>query len=145
MVSEAQMEIVKATSPRASQEGARLVTGGGRANRPGFFLQPTVFAGVTDDMTIAREEIFGPVISVLDFDEEDEVVARANATPFGLSGGVFTADLTRAHRVVGEAAGRLLLDQHLQPDAGGGALRRRARCPVWGARTGSPRSSIIPS
>src|SRR5690606_34593526 len=66
----------------------------------GCYIQPTVFADVTDDMTIAREEIFGPVMCVLDFDHEDEVIARANATEFGLSGGVFTSDMARAHRVV---------------------------------------------
>ena len=99
MVSEDQMKIVGGYIARGIEEGARLVTGGGRVNRPGYFLQPTVFADVTDGMTIAREEIFGPVMSVLDFETEDEVVARANATPFGLSAGVFTADLTRGHRV----------------------------------------------
>ena len=56
---------------------------------------------MTDDMTIAREEIFGPVMSVLPFEEEEEGIARANATPFGLSAGVFTRDLARAHRVIG--------------------------------------------
>ena len=85
-------------------EGARLLTGGGRARvqgfEGGFFVQPTVFAGVADDMTIAREEIFGPVMSVLNFEDEDEAIARANATPFGLAAGVFTRDLARAHRVV---------------------------------------------
>jgi betaine-aldehyde dehydrogenase len=60
----------------------------------------TVFADVTDAMTIAREEIFGPVMCVLDFDDEDEVIVRANATEFGLSAGVFTSDVSRAHRVV---------------------------------------------
>ena len=85
-------------------EGARLVTGGERV-RPqgfdgGFFVAPTVFADVTDTMRIAREEIFGPVMCVLDFEDEDEAVARANATPFGLAAGVFTRDLARAHRVV---------------------------------------------
>ena len=88
----------------ARAEGARLVTGGSRARIQGFeagvFVQPTVFAEVTDTMTIAREEIFGPVMSVLAFDSEDEAVARANATPYGLAAGVFTADLARAHRVV---------------------------------------------
>ena len=85
-------------------EGARLLVGGGQPRIQGFeagtFVEPTVFADVTDDMRIAREEIFGPVMSVLDFDTEDEVVARANATPFGLAAGVFTADLARAHRVI---------------------------------------------
>jgi betaine-aldehyde dehydrogenase len=56
---------------------------------------------VTDDMTVAREEVFGPVLSVLAFDDEAEAVSRANDTPFGLSAGVFTRDLTRAHRVIG--------------------------------------------
>ncbi len=99
MVSEAQMRVVEGYIARGLEEGARLVTGGGRVTRPGFFLQPTIFAEVTDGMTIAREEIFGPVMSVLDFESEDEVVARANATQFGLSAGVFTGDLARGHRV----------------------------------------------
>ena len=101
LVSQAQMEKVLSYIEGARTEGARLVTGGQRLNRPGFFVTPTVFADVTNEMTIAREEVFGPVMSVLDFDDEDEVVARANATEFGLSAGVFTRDLSRAHRVVG--------------------------------------------
>jgi len=83
-------------------DGARLVTGGSQREGPGFFVQPTVFADVTDTMTIAREEIFGPVMAVLDFDTEAEVITRANATEFGLSAGVFTRDLTRAHRVIAQ-------------------------------------------
>ncbi|WP_075214901.1 betaine-aldehyde dehydrogenase [Mongoliimonas terrestris] len=85
-------------------EGARLLVGGGVPKLQGFeagaWVEPTVFADVTDTMRIAREEIFGPVMAVLDFDTEDEVIARANDTPFGLAAGVFTADLTRAHRVI---------------------------------------------
>ena len=68
----------------------------------GFFIEPTVFTGVTDGMRIAREEIFGPVMSVLKFDSEDEVIERANNTEFGLAAGVFTRDLPRAHRVIAE-------------------------------------------
>ncbi|ALG89425.1 MULTISPECIES: betaine-aldehyde dehydrogenase [Actibacterium] len=101
MVSARQMEIVKGFIASGTGEGARLITGGRQIDRPGYFLEPTVFADVTDDMTIAREEIFGPVMSVLDFEEEDEVIARANDTVYGLSAGVFTRDLTRAHRVIG--------------------------------------------
>jgi betaine-aldehyde dehydrogenase len=101
LVSQAQMEKVLGYIEGARAEGARLVTGGQRLNRPGFYVAPTVFADVADAMTIAREEVFGPVMSVLDFDDEDEVVARANATEFGLSAGIFTRDLSRAHRVVG--------------------------------------------
>jgi betaine-aldehyde dehydrogenase len=86
------------------EEGARLVVGGGIPSIQGFeggaFVEPTVFADVTDDMRIAREEIFGPVMAVLDFADEDEVVARANDTPFGLAAGVFTRDLARGHRVI---------------------------------------------
>eukprot|EP00051_Salpingoeca_urceolata_P032293 m.15105 g.15105 ORF g.15105 m.15105 type:complete len:534 (+) comp4960_c0_seq1:76-1677(+) len=70
------------------------------ANGP--FVEPTIFAGCTDDMRIVREEVFGPVMTILPFDDEAEVVARANDTPFGLSAGVFTNDLTRAHRVIGQ-------------------------------------------
>jgi betaine-aldehyde dehydrogenase len=66
----------------------------------GYFVQPTVFDGCSDDMAVVREEIFGPVMTVLSFAEEDEVVARANATEYGLAAGIFTRDLTRAHRVI---------------------------------------------
>ncbi|MCX7559105.1 betaine-aldehyde dehydrogenase [Sulfitobacter sp. F26204] len=99
MVSERQMRVVLGCIEKGQAEGARLVTGGGRIDREGFYLQPTVFADVTDDMSIAREEIFGPVMAVLDFEDEDDVMTRANDTEFGLAAGVFTKDLTRAHRV----------------------------------------------
>jgi betaine-aldehyde dehydrogenase len=99
MVSERQMNIALGYVEKGKAEGARLVTGGARLDREGFYMQPTVFADVTDDMIIAREEIFGPVMAVLDFEDEDEVVARANDTEFGHAAGVFTKDLTRAHRV----------------------------------------------
>jgi betaine-aldehyde dehydrogenase len=101
LVSARQMEIVQGYIAKGVEEGATLFAGGRRIQREGFWLEPTVFADVTDDMTIAREEIFGPVMSVLDFDDEEEAVARANATDYGLSAGVFTRDLARAHRVIG--------------------------------------------
>jgi len=100
MVSGRQMEIVQGFIAKGIEEGARLVSGGAREGDSGYYLQPTVFADVTDDMTIARDEIFGPVLSVLDFDDEADVLARANDTQFGLAAGVFTKDLTRAHRMV---------------------------------------------
>ena len=88
----------------ARREGARLVCGGRVPDVPGlrsgFFVEPTVFADVTPDMTIAREEIFGPVMCVLDFDDEEEAIARANASEFGLAAGVYTRDIQRGHRVV---------------------------------------------
>jgi betaine-aldehyde dehydrogenase len=99
MVSERQLGIVLGYVDKGRAEGARLVTGGARLDRDGFFMEPTVFADVTDDMVIAREEIFGPVMAVLDFEDEDEVMKRANDTEFGLAAGVFTRDLARAHRV----------------------------------------------
>jgi len=86
------------------KEGATLLHGG-KALQPsdapnGYFIAPTIFADCTDDMTICQEEIFGPVMSVLTFDSEEEVITRANATEFGLAAGVFTQDITRAHRVI---------------------------------------------
>ncbi|WP_415403719.1 betaine-aldehyde dehydrogenase [Tateyamaria sp. SN3-11] len=102
MVSARQMEIVQGYIAKGQDEGARLVYGGKRLEREGFYLEPTVFADVTDEMTIAREEIFGPVMAVLDFEDEAEVMPRANATEFGLAAGVFTRDLARAHRVAAE-------------------------------------------
>jgi betaine-aldehyde dehydrogenase len=116
MVSWAQREKVLAYIEKGKTEGATLVTGGGIPNHvtgEGYYVQPTVFADVTDGMTIAREEIFGPVMCVLDFDDEAEVIKRANTTEFGLSGGVFTADLTRAHRVVDQLeAGTLWINTY---------------------------------
>jgi betaine-aldehyde dehydrogenase len=89
-------------------EGAICVTGGGAANvaglTDGWFVQPTVFTDVRDSMRIAGEEIFGPVMCVLVFDDEHEVVGRANATQFGLAAGVFTRDIQRAHRVIARLA-----------------------------------------
>ena len=100
MVSERQLNIVLSYINKGKAEGARLITGGNRIPGDGYYIQPTVFADVTDDMSIAREEVFGPLMSVLSFENEEEVVGRANATEFGLAAGVFTADLSRAHRMV---------------------------------------------
>jgi betaine-aldehyde dehydrogenase len=104
LISEAHMEKVLGYIARGRAEGARLLVGGYRVTTGdlanGYFVAPTVFDACHDDMAIAREEIFGPVMTVLDFDDEEEVIARANATEFGLAAGVFTNDLTRAHRVI---------------------------------------------
>ena len=106
LVSEVHMHKVLGYIERGRAEGARVLTGGGRASggklAHGFFVTPTVFDGCEDGMAIVREEIFGPVMAVLEFEHEEEVVSRANATEFGLSAGVFTNDLTRAHRVIAQ-------------------------------------------
>ena len=100
MVSERQCEIVEGFIAKGIAEGAKLICGGERLDKPGYWLTPAIFSNVKDDMIIAREEIFGPVISILEFKEEAEVLTRANATEYGLAAGVFTQNLPRAHRMV---------------------------------------------
>lgn len=87
-------------------EGAKVATGGKRMHPQGFesgyFMEPTILTQCRDDMRVVREEIFGPVMSVLTFSDEQEAITRANATQFGLGAGLITRDLTRAHRVAGQ-------------------------------------------
>lgn len=104
LISREHMEKVLGYVDKGRAEGARLLVGGERvtdgALAKGCFVAPTVFDGCDDRMAIVREEIFGPVMTVLAFDEEEEAIRRANATPYGLAAGVFTRDLARGHRVV---------------------------------------------
>jgi betaine-aldehyde dehydrogenase len=104
LISEEHMHKVLSYIARGRAEGAQILTGGMRVTRgelgKGFFVAPTVFDNCRDDMAIVREEIFGPVMAVLEFEDEEQVIARANATEFGLAAGVFTNDLTRGHRVI---------------------------------------------
>ncbi|MEM9058418.1 MAG: betaine-aldehyde dehydrogenase, partial [Pseudomonadota bacterium] len=104
LVNRAQYERVLGYLELARDEGANVIIGGERAAVAGLdnglFVQPTVLTGVRDDMRVAREEIFGPVLSVLDFESEDEVIERANGSEFGLAAGVFTKDIQRGHRVI---------------------------------------------
>ena len=101
--SRAQFEKTLAYIRLGQEEGARLVHGGKRIDDPrlanGYFVEPTVFADVTDDMRIAREEIFGPVVCILRWTDEDDVVARVNALDYGLTASIWTHDLDRAHRL----------------------------------------------
>jgi betaine-aldehyde dehydrogenase len=104
LISEAHMNKVLSYIERGRAEGAKILTGGVRVTKgdlsKGYFVAPTVFDNCRDDMSIVREEIFGPVMSVLEFEHEEDVIQRANATDFGLAAGVFTNDLGRAHRVI---------------------------------------------
>ncbi|MCU7553857.1 betaine-aldehyde dehydrogenase [Alteromonas sp. ASW11-19] len=104
LISEEHLELVMSYIEKGKQEGATVAIGGERIKPDsapdGYFVAATVFTDCTDDMTICREEIFGPVMSVLTFDDENEVIKRANATPMGLAAGVMTTDIRRAHRVV---------------------------------------------
>ena len=104
LISAEHMEKVLGYIEKGKAEGAKVLAGGKRltngALANGFFVQPTIFDGCRDDMAIVREEIFGPVMTVLSFETEDEAVRRANATEFGLAAGVFTRDLARGHRVI---------------------------------------------
>jgi aldehyde dehydrogenase (NAD+) len=95
-VDKEQFEKVMGYIEAGKRDGAKLLVGGGRSGNAGYFIQPTVFADVSDEMKICREEIFGPVMSIIKFKTIDEVVKRANTTAYGLAAAVWTKDITKA-------------------------------------------------
>ncbi len=112
MVSEGQRDRAAGMISDAEAAGARVVTGGRKMNIPGAFLEPTILADVSPDMRIANEEVFGPVLSVLSFDGEQEAIDIANGTPYGLVGGVFTRDIGRATRAARDIrAGQVFVNE----------------------------------
>jgi aldehyde dehydrogenase (NAD+) len=99
LISQKQMERVLGYIESGRREGAQAICGGERAGNAGYFVQPTVFADVDATMTIAQEEIFGPVVSVLRFSDEEEAIGLANGTDYSLAAAVWTNDIHRGHRV----------------------------------------------
>ncbi|CUK15727.1 Putative aldehyde dehydrogenase AldA [Shimia thalassica] len=112
MVSESQRDRAAQMVSDAQAQGANVATGGRKMNIPGAFLEPTILTDITPEMTIANDEVFGPVLSVLKFSTDDEAIKIANGTPYGLVGGVFTSNLDRATRAAQQLrAGQVFVNE----------------------------------
>jgi acyl-CoA reductase-like NAD-dependent aldehyde dehydrogenase len=118
LISQRQMEEVLSYVDAGREEGAQLTQGGARVGELGYFVQPTIFSGVSNAMKIAREEIFGPVLSIIAFKDEDDAVLKGNDTIYGLAAAVWTRDVSRAHRVARALkAGRVWINTYAEGDA----------------------------
>lgn len=118
-VDKAQFDKILDYIERGNKQGAKCISGGSRFGDVGYFVEPTVFTGVKDEMDIAKNEIFGPVMSVLKFRDVDEIIGRANNTMFGLAAAVWTRDIGKAHRIANEVkAGTVWINCYDVFDAG---------------------------
>ena len=138
LVSELQWSKVQDLIQTGTDEGATLVAGG--SGRPdglekGYFVQPTVFSNVSNDMTIAREEIFGPVLSIIPYDDDEDAVRIANDTPYGLSGYISSGDLDRARNIASRMrTGMVHINgAHLDAMAPFGGYKQSGNGREWGA------------
>ncbi len=137
VVSETQWTKIQGLIQKGIDEGATLVTGG--PGRPegltrGYYVRPTVFANVSNDMSIAREEIFGPVLSILPYDDEEDAIRIANDTSYGLAGYVSSSNLDRARRVASRIRAGQILVNGAPPDFGApfGGYKQSGNGREWG-------------
>jgi phenylacetaldehyde dehydrogenase len=119
LVSKDQFDRVKSYLEVGKKEGAKVAIGGDTGSGKGYFVNPTIFTGVNNNMRIAREEIFGPVASVIPFKDETDAVLQGNDTTYGLAAAVWTRDISRAHKVARALkAGTVWVNTYLELDVG---------------------------